>query len=202
MKRRLIAVFILLSSFLVATAGAAPAKPGNALHTANNPAAEPALLLRQGITSLTGFIQSGAAQDSSAAMHFLRNTIAPYFDFAYMARWSAGPAWRNMPEAQKDRLEQQIAEAFLETLARNLSAYSNQQIRYFTPRGQRDNDIRVNAWIMQPHGQPTRLEFRFYRSASGWKVFDVKANGNSAVVHYRNRFRQMYRTGLADRPAG
>jgi phospholipid transport system substrate-binding protein len=202
MKRRLIAVFILFSSFIITTAGASPAQPGNAALPANNPAAEPAALLRQGITSLTRFIQSGTVQDQATAMAFLKNTIAPYFDFAYMARWSAGPAWRNMPDDQKIRLEEQITSAFLATLARNLSTYSNQQIRYFTPRGQRDNDIRVNAWIMQPQGQPTRLEFRFYRSASGWKVFDVKANGNSAVIHYRNRFRQMYRTGLAGRPAG
>ena len=46
---------------------------------------------------------------------------------------------------------------------------------------------------MQPHGIPTKLDFRFYKSKDGWKIFDVKAAGNSAVVYYRKMFREMYR---------
>ena len=44
---------------------------------------------------------------------------------------------------------------------------------------------------MQPTGIPTKLEFRFYKSTDGWKIFDVKAEGNSAVVYYRKQFREM-----------
>ncbi|MEW8429523.1 MAG: ABC transporter substrate-binding protein [Candidatus Thiodiazotropha sp.] len=32
------------------------------------------------------------------------------------------------------------------------------------------------------------MDFRFYRSEAGWKVFDVSANGNSAVAYYRRHF--------------
>jgi phospholipid transport system substrate-binding protein len=46
---------------------------------------------------------------------------------------------------------------------------------------------------MQPNGIPTKLEFRFYKSKDGWKIFDVKAAGNSAVVYYRNQFKHLYR---------
>jgi phospholipid transport system substrate-binding protein len=54
--------------------------------------------------------------------------------------------------------------------------------------------MRVSAWIMQPSGIPTRLEFRFYHRNGEWKVFDVKAEGNSAVMHYRRQFRNMFYT--------
>ncbi|MCB1882186.1 MAG: ABC transporter substrate-binding protein, partial [Gammaproteobacteria bacterium] len=40
---------------------------------------------------------------------------------------------------------------------------------------------------------PARLDFRFYLAEDGWKVFDVAANGSSAVMHYRQQFRQMMR---------
>jgi ABC-type transporter MlaC component len=30
---------------------------------------------------------------------------------------------------------------------------------------------------------PTMLEFRFYKNKKGWKIFDVKAAGNSADRH-------------------
>jgi hypothetical protein len=40
---------------------------------------------------------------------------------------------------------------------------------------------------------PTRLEFRLYKSKDSRKIFDVKAGGNSAVVHYRKQFKHPYR---------
>ncbi|RKZ36806.1 MAG: ABC transporter substrate-binding protein, partial [Gammaproteobacteria bacterium] len=39
--------------------------------------------------------------------------------------------------------------------------------------------------------------FRFYRSPRGWRIFDVSANGASAVTFYRQYFsRQVRRFGL------
>jgi phospholipid transport system substrate-binding protein len=116
-----------------------------------------------------------------------------------MTRWAAGPAWRTMSPEQRAAMQSKLTSAFMTTLVQKLTTYTNQPIRYFTPRGQDRNDVRVRAWIMQPNGIPTKLEFRFYKSSNGWKIFDVKAAGNSAVVHYRNQFRQMYRPSSESR---
>jgi phospholipid transport system substrate-binding protein len=96
-----------------------------------------------------------------------------------------------MSAEQRATMQQQLTTSFLNTLAQKLNTYSNQPIRYFTPRGQGRDDVSVRAWIMQPTGIPTKLEFRFYKSKDGWKIFDVKAEGNSAVVYYRKQFREM-----------
>ena len=104
-----------------------------------------------------------------------------------------------MTAEQRKMLQDRITQSFMTTLAGKLTTYSNQPIRYFTPRGQGRDDVRVSAWIMQPNGIPTKLEFRFYKGEDGWKIFDVKAAGNSAVVYYRNQFRKLYRTGVAAR---
>lgn len=198
MKANLLAVLILIistTSQIVSAAPYTPYYPGS--HPGMTPqtqAPAPATLLKQGITRLTAFIKSGGAQDRARALNFLRTEIAPYFDFEYMTRWAAGPAWRNMTAEQRARMQQQLTSAFMSTLVEKLGTYSNQKIRYFTPRGQGRNDVSVSAWIMQPNGIPTKLEFRFYKSKDGgWKIFDVKAAGNSAVVHYRKQFRDMYR---------
>ena len=90
-------------------------------------------------------------------------------------------------------MQSKLTSAFMTTLVQKLTSYTNQPIRYFTPRGQGSNDVSVSAWIMQTNGIPTKLDFRFYRSEDGWKIFDVKAAGNSAVVYYRNMFRKMHR---------
>jgi phospholipid transport system substrate-binding protein len=196
MKANLLAIFLIFITSASAAVAAAPfpsyyqgAQKGAA---PAQPAAAPAELLKEGINTLKAFIRSGGANDKARAAAFLSSEIAPYFDFAYMTRWAAGPAWRRMSPEQRANMRARLAESFMTTLAQQLTTYSNQPIRYFTPRGQSRDDVRVSAWIMQPNGYPTKLEFRFYQSKTGWKIFDVKAAGNSAVVYYRNHFRDMY----------
>jgi phospholipid transport system substrate-binding protein len=154
----------------------------------------PATILEQGVKKLTTYIRSNNPQDRARAIQYLKSEIAPYFDFAYMTQWAAGPAWRSMNATQRVKMERELAKSFLTILATNLSSYNNQQIRFFTPRGQGRGEKTVSAWIMEQGGYPTKLDFRFYRNKQGdWKIFDVKVAGNSAVSYYRNMFRQKLR---------
>ena len=201
MKANLLAILAILVSTLAHTVNAAPYAPYHPPYYPT-PQAEspvPATIVKAGITKLTNFIRSGGAQNPAQAKTFLEAEVAPYFDFNYMARWAAGPAWRTMTAAQRSHLQDKITLAFMTTLAQKLTSYSNQPIRYFTPRGQGSDEVRVSAWIMQPSGIPTKLEFRFYKSKDGWKIFDVRAGGNSAVIHYRNQFRRLFRPGITAR---
>ena len=205
MKDKVIAILLVLLTSISVPAPAAPYTPyapqyatdsGGAYRSHQSPQAEagtPAAILKDGVTKLTAFIRGGGAQNRAQAMAYLEKEIAPYFDFAYMTRWAAGPAWREMNAAQRAEMQEKLTTSFLTTLAQKLTTYSNQPIRYLTPRGHGSDEVTVSAWIMQPAGYPTKLDFRFYKSKDGWKVFDVKAAGNSAVVYYRDQFRNMYR---------
>jgi phospholipid transport system substrate-binding protein len=196
MKVNLVTIFLILLSSASMTVAATPYKPYYpGTHHGIQPQARaetPATMLKTGITKLTAFIKSGKAANKAQAISYLQKEIVPYFDFAYMTRWAAGPAWRHMNPAQRASMQAKLTEAFLTTLAQKLTTYTNQQIRYFTPRGRSGEETMVSAWIMQPNGPPTKLDFRFYKSSGGWKIFDVKAAGNSAVVYYRNQFRNMF----------
>jgi phospholipid transport system substrate-binding protein len=188
MKTHLLAAVLILFTTVFTTANAAPYY-GTAAQAGTPPA-----LLKEGIGKLTTFINSGQAANREQAMGYLKSEITPYFDFAYMTRWAAGPAWRKMDARQRSAMQSQLTQSFLTTLAQKLGTYSNQPIRYVTPRGRSGEEVTVSAWIMQPSGHPTKLDFRFYRGSSGWKIFDVKAGGNSAVVYYRKQFRDSLRT--------
>jgi phospholipid transport system substrate-binding protein len=189
MKTHLVAAVLILITTAFTTANATP-------YTGTAQADTPPALLKKGIGKLTTFIKSGKAANQEQAMAYLRHEITPYFDFAYMTRWAAGPAWRSMDARQRAAMQSELTQSFLTTLAQKLTTYSNQRIRFFTPRGRSGEEVTVSAWIMQPNGPPTKLDFRFYRSNSGWKIFDVKAGGNSAVVYYRKQFRDSLRPSL------
>ena len=202
MKANIRAVLIILLTSASATVAATPYSPypGGAHKIAPSQAqsVSPATILEEGVKKLTTYIRSKKPQDRAIAIQYLKAEISPYFDFTYMTQWAAGPAWRNMNPAQRARMEKELAKSFLTILATNLSSYNNQQIRFFTPRGQQQGERRVSAWIMEQQGRPTKLDFRFYRNKQGnWKIFDVKVAGNSAVSYYRNMFRQQLRLSQA-----
>jgi len=47
--------------------------------------------------------------------------------------------------------------------------------------------------VVSPNGMYSGLNFRFYWNEQGWRIFDVSANGASAVAYYRSYFGEMFR---------
>jgi len=160
----------------------------------------PALILKQGLQRLIAFIGSKERPDSRRIAAFLDQEIAPYFDFDYMARWAGGRLWQEMTPQQRREFEGQLQQRFLGTLAQRLGGYGGQQVRVMRARQGRNNEVTVDVAVMNPGSYPSRLKFRFYPSRDGWRIFDVSANGSSAVMYYRQYFSQkMRRQGTPSR---
>ena len=170
--------------------GAPPTAPTHARIRADGPGAVAA----RGLDKMMGFLQNSDG-DLQKLGAFLNKEIAPYFDFAYMARSAAGALWKQMDERQRRKLANRIKRQFLATLVERLGDYDRQQIRVVSERVSPDGRTGVvTAAIRDPRGYPARMDFRFYKSKKGWKVYDVMANGQSAVVHYRKQCREaLYR---------
>lgn len=170
---------------------AGPPQAAPATQVADSPEA----LVRQGVRTLTDFLKGRTDRSSPQVQAFLRDEIAPYFDFAYMTRKAAGPLYRRLSTRERVRMEERIQGMFLKTLAENLGTYRGQDVRIFTERASRAaNQVSVAAWLLEPQGYPTKLEFKFYRAPDGtWTVYDVNANGNSAVMYYRTYIQRMVR---------
>lgn len=199
MKYKIVSSMVLAlmaNSPLYAATGPAVASSQQVL-AAPNPAKpqkqeiEPAILVEQGMNKLLAFLNQEQRPSEDMLMDFLGNEITLFFDFPYMAKSAAGPVWRHMDQEQRDRMSDNIQQQFLVTMATRLTGYNNQQVRVVSQRyGGGGYTARVSVAVLQPQGYPARLDFRFYRAKTGWKVFDVSANGQSAVIHYRRQFRQ------------
>jgi len=195
MKRTLLAMLMLVAGFSSGLA-AQPYYPGGMSHfgpAAEAPQPGPAAILKRGLRRLMGFASQEPRPEKAHIAAFLDQEIAPYFDFAYMARWAGGRMWQRMTPQQRRDFEGQLQQLFLGALTQRLTRYGGQQIRVLRSRPGRDNEVTVGVAIQNPQGYPARLNFRFYHSSDGWKVFDVSANGNSALMYYRQYFRQQMR---------
>jgi len=152
--------------------------------------ASPADLLKQGIEQLTNYLASPSGPNKPPLEAFLENTIAPFFDFEYMTRWAAGAQARDMTAQQGAALEQKLRRLFMAAMVEKLAQYRHGKVVFLRPMGNPQTGelvLRVLAY-QQGTPQPQRLSFRMYRSHRGWKVYDVSANGQSALAYYRTQF--------------
>jgi phospholipid transport system substrate-binding protein len=149
-------------------------------------AGNPAAAVRAGMDKLMGFLGARERPSAGALTEFLNTEIAPFFDFEYMARSAGGRLFERMSADEQNALVAEVKRSFLQKMAQKLAAYDRQQVRIMTPRaGDDGRTARVSVAILNPGGYPTRLDFRMYRARHQWRVFDVAANGQSAIVHYR-----------------
>ena len=181
-----------LVSFSCITQAQPPMGPGSMYGPYPSPAqtipgAEAAATLREGVDELLEFLGQEDKPNKLQVAAFLDKTIAPYFDFDYMAKWVAGPRYAAMSSEQREALAASLEARFLGTLAAKLAKYEGQQVRYFRPRRGARGSVNVTLGILRPGSYPSKLQFRMYRSADGWKVYDVIANGRSAVAYYRQQ---------------
>jgi phospholipid transport system substrate-binding protein len=185
---------LVLTALLACAAADATAAPepmpgwGRPLMPPVEPIAGAEALVRRGMEGLVAFMSQRPRPTGMKLAAYLKDQVASRFDFAFMARTALGPMARGMSDAQRADVVQQIEEDFLAALSRHLANYSDQQLRFSWPHHGRANRTVVSVAILNPRGYPNRLDFRLYYGREGWKVYDVVANGSSAVSYYRQRF--------------
>ena len=147
-------------------------------------------VLRRGMDALLAFLEQTPEFDRLKIAAFLEEEIAPFFDFAYMAQVAAGPVIRDMDEEQRLKLEGKLKELFLTALAERLGAYDQQQVVYLPPRRAQGKNVTLSIAIQGAGPYPAKIDFRLHRTGGEWKVYDVAANGSSALAYYRDYFRR------------
>ncbi|NIR29451.1 MAG: ABC transporter substrate-binding protein [Gammaproteobacteria bacterium] len=192
-----LSTLVCVSAIPAQVTGPAPQAP-RPLEAPNAPRAqlEPEQVVRRGLDRLSGFLRGADNPGPEHIRAFLDEEIAPNFDFAAMARWAGGPLYHRLTQPQRAQLTERLRELFLSALARNLGAYAEPSPRievYPSRRPPWVDQTTVRAVVIPQEGLPILLDFRFYRTARGWKIFDVAANGASAAAYYRNYFGNLLR---------
>jgi phospholipid transport system substrate-binding protein len=195
MRIALAAALLLASTHLLAQSGYGQGDPFYGLGYTPVPAT-PDQVVRRGLDRLTGFLMGAQNPSPEAIRAFLDHEIAPNFDFAYMARWAAGPMYRRLSPAQHARMTVVLKDLFLAALAKNLGSYARPAPRvdvYPARASANGRRATVHARVVSANGMLSGLNFRFYWNEQGWRIFDVAANGASAVAYYRSYFGEMFK---------
>jgi phospholipid transport system substrate-binding protein len=115
--------------------------------------------------------------------------ILPNFDFNRMTQLAVGKHWPRATAQQKQSLVTEFRNLLVRTYSSALTAFTNQTVE-FKPMTIKpdDTDVTVHSEIRQPGGQPIPIDYSMYKTAFGWKVYDVTIDGVSLVTNYRASF--------------
>ena len=125
--------------------------------------------------------------------------ILPNFDFNRMTQLVLGKHWSRATAKQKQELVTEFRNLLVRTYSSSLTAFTGQVID-FKPLSMKpaDTDVTVRSEIKQPGGQPIPVNYSMYKTAFGWKVYDVTIDGVSLVTNYRASFANTIRQNGID----
>ena len=125
--------------------------------------------------------------------------ILPNFDFNRMTQLAVGKHWPRATAQQKQALVSEFRNLLVRTYSSSLLEFSNQAVE-FKPMTIKpdDTDVTVHSEIRQPGGQPIPIDYSMYKTAFGWKVYDVAIDSVSLVTNYRASFSSTIRQSGID----
>jgi len=123
--------------------------------------------------------------------------ISPIFDYPTMAKLSLGKKhWPALSQEQQvvfsDLFNKRLQTSYLE----KLDLYSDEKILYGT--AQADGKKVHMPTTLISKGSKIEMFYKFYRSAVGWKIYDVEIGGVSVIQTYRSQFDGVLSEGTID----
>jgi phospholipid transport system substrate-binding protein len=114
-----------------------------------------------------------------------------------------GANWRRASPEQREQLVREFKTLLVRTYSSALAAYRDQVIDFKPLRAKSDDaQVTVRSEVRQPGAQAVSIDYEMEKTASGWKVYDVKISGASLAATYRDIFAEEVRNhgieGLID----
>ncbi|MBF0264084.1 MAG: ABC transporter substrate-binding protein [Gammaproteobacteria bacterium] len=154
------------------------------------PELNPQQLLEKSLAKVLYFLSQPLPGNMDEVTNFVIAEVAPNFDFKYMSRWVAGRYYAHMPAQEKQLFTADFTRTFVTNMVNKIVNYSQNppMISGFRSKQVGKNEAVVSADILYNQNQQVLVEFRYLLTRNGWKAVDIKANGMSALMYYRNQF--------------
>ena len=151
---------------------------------------DPARQIQDAVNELEKFNQGHDKVHPAMLKSFLQNKIFPHFDFDAMSRWITGPYARQMTIENKKEFQSALKETFLGALVKHMGGFDpgTTTLRYLRTHYPHRDEAIVTVRVFRTNMPPATLKFDMHATDGAWRIVDVKANGTSAVLYYRQHF--------------
>ncbi|MBI3546694.1 MAG: ABC transporter substrate-binding protein [Gammaproteobacteria bacterium] len=150
------------------------------------------------IVALLKTNKNAYVKDNSKLYAMVDEHVLPHFDFRAMSRTVLGRNWREASEEQRARFTTEFRNLLVRTYATALLKYNDEKIVYLpfklTPD---DRTALVKSEVRRSDGPPIAINYSFYNTSNGWKVYDISVEGASLVTTYQSTYAsRMQKEGL------
>lgn len=138
--------------------------------------------------------QSKDAGSARRVSELVESKVLPHFDFVRMTQLALAVNWRRATPEQQKAVTQEFRTLLVRTYSTALSSYRDQAVEFKPLRARpEDAEVTVRTEIKQRGAQPISIDYDMEKTASGWKVFDVKVGGVSLITTYKDDFANQVR---------
>jgi phospholipid transport system substrate-binding protein len=157
-------------------------------------------VMQRATTEVTTLLQAdAAARRPTDLTRLVEKTIVPMFDLPRMTSLALGRNWRLASPEQQAVLTAEFQTLFVHTYASVLSSYRDETVEYKPLRAPPDaTEVLVRSVVRRAGAEPLSVDYEMAQHAAGWKVYDVKVEGVSLVINYRESFNATVREGGID----
>jgi len=129
-------------------------------------------------------------RDPASIINLMEDQAARFFDFAYMAYLVAGPEYTRLNALERSHFQNRVRDRLFSALAKRMGMFDNRMpaLVPLMPRRTGPYSGIAGGEFYHRGGPYVRLEFYFYLSPNGWRIYDVTSNGRSAVEELRGRY--------------
>jgi phospholipid transport system substrate-binding protein len=124
----------------------------------------------------------------------IRKVAESLFDFEEMSRRALGPTWDTVSPAEKEEFVRLFTSLIANAYMGKIEQYTGEPITYEAERVDGD-EASVRSRVVTPKGSEVGLEYRLYRTADRWAVYDINVDGISLVGSYKAQFNRLLQRG-------
>jgi phospholipid transport system substrate-binding protein len=126
--------------------------------------------------------------DPNRAVAIVDEIVSPHVDATRSGRLILGKHWRTATPEQRQEFIDLYRRLLLRTYAIHVSDYTDVEVNYLStiPLGEEGKEVVVRTRVTRPGKDPANVDYRMTRTESGWKLYDVVANGVSIVITFRS----------------
>ena len=138
-------------------------------------------------------MRNGPSLGQQGRFKTLEPAVDRAFDLDYMTRMAVGPAWADLPAAQRQRLIDAFGRYVTATYADRFDSYSGEKLQV-TGEQPYGAGVVVNSRIVKSNGEPITINYLMRRSGDKWQIADIYLTGTiSELATRRSEFSSVLR---------
>jgi phospholipid transport system substrate-binding protein len=129
--------------------------------------------------------------DSATRRQRIEAIAYDLFDFDTVSRLVVAQYWKRFSPAQRTELVKRFKAFLARTYGERIDRYTNETVELVGEREEQRGDMTVFTRIVGGQYEGAEVDYRMRQIQGRWRAIDVKVEGISLVLNYRDQFKSI-----------